>query len=401
MRVTLVDPAAQVPLYASALAGALAAGGHCVRLATAPLLAYDPPPPSPGVDRREAFGRLVARWPGLARRRSLRRVLRAAGYPGEWRALAGAVGTGDVVHLQWSLAPPVEARVLRALARRGVAGILTAHNVLPHEPRPWHRVLLPRLYASAGAIVVHSEAARRRLLAVAPAVSPARVHVVPMAALPPPASTTDRAAARARLGLPPAAPLALFFGHVRPYKGVDVLLAAWPAVARAVPGAALVVAGAVAGGAGAAARLEDACRAAGAIARLGIVPSGDAGDLLVAADAVVLPYLAVDDSAALQAALGHGRAVVATRTGGLPEALARGGGRLVPPGDAGALARALAAVLGDPAERAAHEDAARSAAAAWTWSDVAAAHAAIYEAARRALPGDRRGVPPANAGASP
>jgi len=385
MRVTLVDPGCQVPLYDSALAEALAEAGHQVRLATAPLLAYDLPATPSRDPERFDFGRLLARWPSAARHRTARRLLRAAGYAREWRALDATLAAGDVVHLQWSLAPPLEARALRALARRGVPGVLTVHNVLPHEARPWHRPLLAGLYGAAGALVVHSEAARRRLLAVAPDVAPAAVHAISMAPLPLPATTADRSAARRRLGLPAGAPLALFFGHIRPYKGLDGLLRAWPDVARAVPEAVLVVAGAVRGGSRAAARLSAACRAAGALARLGIVSSPDAGDLFVAADAIVMPYRAVDDSAVLQAARGHGRAVVATRVGGLPEALAPGGGRLVPPDDPAALSAALAAVLGDPAERAAHEAAARAAAAAWSWSDVAAATGRAYEAAALAL----------------
>lgn len=48
-------------------------------------------------------------------------------------------------------------------------------------------------------------------------------------------------------------------------------------------------------------------------------------------------------------ALGLGVPVVASRTGGLPESLAAGGGMLVPPGDPGALAQAVARVLDDPA----------------------------------------------------
>lgn len=381
MRVMLVDPGCQVPHYDAALAGALAAGGHAVRLATAPLLAYDPPTMSDGVVPGPSFGRQVARAPSLARRRTARRLLRAAGYPSEWRALAAGMNTGDVVHLQWSLAPPIEARALRALAARGVAGVVTVHNVLPHEPRPWHRPLLARLYQAAGALIVHSEAARVRLLAVAPGVVPDAVHVIPMATLPLPTTTADRAAARARLGLPADMPLALFFGHIRPYKGLPALLRAWPDVARALPGAQLVVAGAVAGGSGARARVGDACLAVGALPRLGSVPAADAGDLFVAADVVVLPYASGDDSAVLQAARGHGRAVVATRVGGLAEALALGGGRTVPPGDDAALVDALVALLGDPAARDALEAAARAAATVWTWSDVAERTVAVYQAA--------------------
>ena len=41
----------------------------------------------------------------------------------------------------------------------------------------------------------------------------------------------DRQAARRSLGLEPASEVALFFGYIREYKGLDLLLDAWPAVA--------------------------------------------------------------------------------------------------------------------------------------------------------------------------
>jgi len=389
-RVRVADPGAQVPSYDAALCDALAQRGLEVRLATAPLLAYAPPTVPDGVARDARFGRLLARWPEAAARRPARRLLRAAGYPGEWLALARAAQPGDAVHLQWSLWPEVERLAARALARRGVPLVLTVHNVLPHERRPWHAPRLVPLYRAAHGLIVHSEAARDRMRRLSPRLATAPTAVVPMAPLPLPATTADRAEARRRLGLPGGVPLALCFGHVRPYKGVPDLLAAWPAVAAEVPGAALLVAGAVAGGARAVAVLQGACRAVGATLRPGIAAPEDAGDLMVAADVVVLPYRAVDDSAVLQAARGHGRAVVAAGVGGLPEALALGGGLTVPPRDPGALAAALASVLGDPRSARALEAGARKAAAAWTWTDVAVRTAAAYDAAAARLAFERR-----------
>ena len=65
---------------------------------------------------------------------------------------------------------------------------------------------------------------------------------------------------------------------------------------------------------------------------------------------VALPYTEASQSGVLQLAMAMGRAAVVTSVGGLPEVLEDGrGGAVVAPGDTPALARALAAILADPA----------------------------------------------------
>ena len=83
----------------------------------------------------------------------------------------------------------------------------------------------------------------------------------------------------------------------------------------------------------------------------------------------------------LRAALAYGRPVVATAVGGLPEALAFGGGLLVPPGDPDALAEGLAKVLLDSALRERLEREALAVADRWTWRDAAQATLAVYHRA--------------------
>lgn len=392
--IVLADPGHQVPAYDRALAGALAATGCDVTLAVAPALHYDIGPLSPGVTERVAFGRLLAASgrlaPALVAAVPTRRLLRLAAYPVELAAFARRVVTERpaLLHLQWGLLPAVEARLWPRVRRAGVPVLYTAHNVLPHEPRPWQPAAWRALYRSVDGLIVHSAAARERLLALTE-LPTARVHVVPMAAdevpMPP-----DRAAARERLGLPPSAPLVLFFGHLRPYKGLDLLLDAFPAVAATVPNARLIITGPVAGGARGVLRLRDdiAARdlAAMVALRAGYLAPEQVDDFFAAADVVALPYRATDDSAVLQAARGRGRAVVATAVGGLPEVLAGGGGLVVPAAESGALASTLARVLAEPGLRESLEAAARSAARARTWADVARETLAVYRAAGARIP---------------
>lgn len=394
MRVALVDPGHQLPGYCHSLASALARSGAECSFVTAPLLHYAAQS-APGLHVHLAFGRLLGRegsWlRRLAGRAKIRRILRALSYPFEWVAFIRWAGREkiDLVHLQWSLAPRLDALALRALRRLGVATVYTVHNALPHEPRPWHAPAYRRLYASPDRLILHSQASETRLTRGLGQPGP------PMERMEMPADPVlpagDRGAARRRLDLPLDAPLLLFFGHARPYKGLELLLEAWPQVAATRPEARLLIAGKTAGGPEGKAALGTKIAAAGAdsiLWRPGFVPSAQAPDFFAAADLVALPYLDSDHSAVATAARGYGRAVVATAVGGLPEALARGGGLLLPPADPAAMAAGILGLLDHPERRAALEAEALAAARAWTWDDAARLSLEIYA---RAMAGPRSG----------
>ena len=263
-------------------------------------------------------------------------------------------------------------------------------------------------------MIVHSEATKTRLLALG-GVPESAVRVVPMPAETwpiggaNPSIADTRADARTRLDLPtdPAGgpPLALFFGQIRPYKGLDVLLDAWPRVLESVPDARLLIAGPA--GQHEARRLERkvAERAFGdrVILRPSYVPTDRVSDHFMASDVVVLPYLDTDDSAVLATALGHGRATVVSAVGGLPEALCRGGGLLVSPGDPISLAEALIEVLGDVPGDAAVRDRleaeARASADVGSWDAAARATLDVYaEVLDEGARADRRALRSGSAG---
>ena len=72
------------------------------------------------------------------------------------------------------------------------------------------------------------------------------------------------------------------------------------------------------------------------------VPNEDVPDYFAACDLVMVPYLTATQSGIVQMAFGFDRPVVASRVGGLPEAVKDGEtGYLVPPGDPAAIAEAV------------------------------------------------------------
>ncbi len=171
---------------------------------------------------------------------------------------------------------------------------------------------------------------------------------------------------RARLGVGPEEPLALYAGRVTADKGALVLL---DALAR-VPGLHLAVAGD-------GEALPELRRSAARLPRLhllGQVAPDEVGRLLAAADLFVHPSCCAEGlPGAILEAAAAGLAIVATPQGGTVEVVrSPGHGLLVPPGDAAALAAAMARLVDDPALRARlGAEARRVVAERFTWDRIA------------------------------
>jgi glycosyltransferase involved in cell wall biosynthesis len=155
----------------------------------------------------------------------------------------------------------------------------------------------------------------------------------------------SREEARAALGLGPEDFVVLTLAALVHRKGIDVLVEACAHAPRAT---VLVVAG----DGPERARLEVRARELG-IRALFLGPREDKAELLAACDVFALASRAEGLGVAALEAMACGRAVVATRVGGLMEAVVDGRtGLLVPPDDAGALAAALVRLHADPELRA-------------------------------------------------
>jgi glycosyltransferase involved in cell wall biosynthesis len=266
------------------------------------------------------------------------------------------------VHFQWLAVQPVDALLLRAFPRPLV---LTAHDVLPREPRPGQWAAQRRLYGAVDAVVVHSEHGRGRLVEGL-GLAPEKIEVIPHGVLRPPGDD----------GLPPElagveGPVVLFFGLLRPYKGLDVLLEAW----RGIDAAELWVVGMP--------RMDTAPLRAAAPPGVRFVerfvPDGQVGALFRRAALAVLPYREIDQSGVLFTALGAGTPLVLSAVGGFPEVAADGAAELVPPGDPAALHAAIRRLLADPAARERLAAGARRAAAErYDWGAIARRHLALY-----------------------
>ena len=203
---------------------------------------------------------------------------------------------------------------------------------------------------------------------------------VPTAALR--AAAPPRAAARARLGLAPDAYVVAGLGRLVPVKGFDLLVEALPRLAAEVPSARVLLVG----DGPERAALEARARALGVAARLHVTgATPEVAAHLAAADVLAAPSRNEGMGRALVEAMALGLPVVATAVGGIPAVVEDGGcGRLVPPGDADALAAALAGLGRDARLRETLGRAAVVRAEAFSSEVALARMRAVYDALARA-----------------
>ncbi len=377
--------------YAYNLSRALAERGHEVTLATGAgyeLEGRRDLPANVRVIRQ--IGRFTRRprpsWPALALRlaRRVEAVLDAIAVTALARRLRP-----DVIHLHCT--NPVALVYLSLLRRLRVPLVATAHVVTPHEPIRFQNAVYRRIHRLADLVVAHSEVDRGRLIEEF-AVDPGRVIVIPHGEygfFETRGGAVDRGQARESLGLRSADEVALFFGYIREYKGLDVLLDAWPAVAEARPRARLVVAGdPVRLAAARRQELEQRATRLGAIHRFEYIPFSDVPRYFAAADVLAMPYRRISQSGVLFLALSLGLPVVATRVGALPEMLRDGDSALlVAPESPTALGEALARALGDPELRNRLARSGRRVAAEHSWTSIAERTEAAFARLARGLAG--------------
>jgi glycosyltransferase involved in cell wall biosynthesis len=334
----------------------------------------------PGVTDRD-----VSRRPVTAEAEYLIAPLR----PWTWLAAARRIRgfRPDALIVQWWLPfwAPALASVAAAVRRStGAAVVFVCHNVMPHEGGGALDAGLVRLALGRGdAFLVHSLADAEAVERLRPGL-PVRRGRLPVHDIADDNEIANRdgedaasldngpaGAERSRADgtawaedvatatsfeppLPSDARVALQFGFVRHYKGLDVLVRALPAVVRDVPNAHLAVAGEFWEPVADFRRLAERLGVADRLhVANGYVPNENVPALFRRADVVVLPYRTATQSGVATLAHRYGVPLVVTTAGGLQEAVAPGrSGLVVPADDVGALASALSRVLGDDAFRA-------------------------------------------------
>lgn len=324
----------------------------------------------PAVDHAYDFTATGARFLPVPRRSD----------PAAVAALRSACAGADVVHAHGLHAA---SRTALALSGRTVPLVMTWHTRRYAEgARRQILHLLERRAVRAAAVVLapssdlvdRARGRGARDARLAPAAAP----------LPRLAGALHDGKARAELGAVER-PLLMAVGSLVPHHGFDTLLDA-ARIWRGLDPVPLLV---IAGEGRDRAALQQCIRDEELPVRL-IGSRDDVGELLAAADLAVLPSRWEGRSLLAQEALRLGVPLVATEVGGVPELVGEAA-ELVPFGNAEALARTVARLLGDPEQCARLAEAGRAQAAGWPTEDDTIAHVlSVYDELAQPAPGRGR-----------
>lgn len=248
----------------------------------------------------------------------------------------------DIVIVQWwhpFFAPAifVICLILRILRKGRI--VFICHNVVPHETSPIDRILSGIAFSTAHAFLVQSredgDNLRRLRKGALVSIHPHPIYDFFRT------GEMGREEARETIGEGEGR-LLLFFGYIRPYKGLSHLIEAMGLLKDRIDARLLVVGE----------FYEDKEPYIGLVERLDLsgrvrfvdryVGNEEVQSYFAACDLVVLPYVSATQSGIAQIALAFDRPFIVTRVGGLPEVVSEGRtGFAVPPSDPGALAEAI------------------------------------------------------------
>lgn len=263
---------------------------------------------------------------------------------------AGVTIKGNVVHAQWwsHILAPQYLTILALCKLRGKKIVITVHNVIPHEKNRISMLLNHSVMCLGDAFVVHSDRNIDELHSILK-ISRDRIHRIPIGIS---SHFTEgevsKQLAKERLDLPSDKKILLFFGNIREYKGLDILLKAFVKVLEERSDVLLVIAGKPW------IRWEpfEEIIVKNGIRQnikffLDFIPTEMMRYFYISADMVVLPYTEFSSQSAIAAdALAFSKPLIVTDVGGLPE-LVKEKQMVVKPNDPGALAAAILEAIGN------------------------------------------------------
>jgi len=249
----------------------------------------------------------------------------------------------DMVIMQWWHPYFAPCYILLSMFMGRQKLVYVCHNVFPHERFPMDKKLTKWALKKGKHFIVHAAKEAEELLQIKPAAD--------YAVTPHPTYNVFRfenmtkMQARKKLGISIDQKVLLFFGFVRPYKGLKHLLNALPRIVESLGDIKLMVVGEFAG--------EEAKQEyTSQIANLGVLPyvtikngympDKEVEKYFAACDMVVLPYEDATQSGIVQIAFGFEKPVIVTRVGGLPDVVKDNfTGYVVPPCNSDSLAAAV------------------------------------------------------------
>ena len=225
------------------------------------------------------------------------------------------------------------------LHRHGIKIVSVVHNAIPHEPKFFDKPLARRFFRKNDLLVSMCDAVTADIRSLCP---DARIIQRPHPVYDHFGGKQDKADAQAALALTPGRRTLLFFGLIRDYKGLDLLIDAMPLLGDDFQ---LVIAGESYGSFD---KYEAQIAASGCAGRIHVfnryIDDEEVPRFFSAADLCVLPYRSATQSGITAIALHFDLPLVATPVGGLAESIEQPGVGLMTEGiSAEAIARSVAA----------------------------------------------------------
>lgn len=295
---------------------------------------------------------------------------------------AGFRTKADILHAQWWSLPlfPVYAVICLGFKLRGIPVVFTVHNVLPHEKSLLYPMINRLLYKLGDHFIVHTSHNAQQMIRYYN-ISKNRISLIPHGTLDfHVRDHEDRNAIRHEMGFDENHKVILFFGAVRPYKGLDTLIRSFSLVLKAVPETRLLVAGKL----WVSRQPYDALIKSLGIADyvtacLDYIPSGEVYKFFTSSDLVVVPYHRFDSQSGVgTTAIAFRKPLIVTNVGGLPS-LVSDSRYVVPPNNIEALSKAMVDCLDDPHQMSAMSLSANKIAEDLSWPAIAKKTCDVYD----------------------
>ena len=247
-----------------------------------------------------------------------------------------------VVKFWIPLMAPCLGTIARLARRQGIRVVSILDNVIPHEPHFWDKWLIRYFVRSIDHFVAMSDSVKRDCERFLPRTTKARVMLCPHPLYDNFGQPVPQAEAQQQLGLNPDYRYLLFFGFIRDYKGLDLLMHAFADPRLRHYRVKLIVAGEFYNNAEQYAQLEKQLGLEGEIVwHTQFIPNDQVRIYFSASDLIVQPYKTATQSGVTQVAYHFSKPMLVTNVGGLAEIVPHGKVGYVTPVDAKAVADAL------------------------------------------------------------
>ena len=379
----IVDPCQFTANYDYCLLDALAKTGAKVVYATTEF-AHGYVPDPEGVKVLRCFFYAARVMSRLTSSGPVRRFLRALEYPLDLLVLLvyPLIARIKLIHFMWIVSPWLDYQVIRLLKAVGCRIVYTAHNPFPHEYRHSDIKRYCRIYQCVDHVIALTDYTKNEIVAHCN-VPLGKISVIPHGHYDPLFShygCNDALAQKVRQKARGRRTIA-FLGGIRPYKGLDVFIEAFPLIKQRMPDVLFLVAGS--------AQVGDKKELEARLARCEVdmlwadirfLPVADMKAYLSVTDVLVQPYVSASQSGNTAMAYAAGVPVICTDVGGLREMTEDGKtGYVVAPGCPEALAEAVATCFKGDNYPKLSSNARRAAAVQYSWGKIAAQTAAIYD----------------------